>query len=97
MAKVKNNVILTDVRGAIGKQVVVRVRNGKTFISKYPDMSNVKPSEKQLAQKIRFAKAVAFAKSITSDPVKKAAYKVKKGQSVFNAAIREYYEKNKSE
>lgn len=90
MARASKNVITTDLQGAIGKQVVFRVRNGKTFASKYPDMSRVKPSKKQLREKGRFAKAVAFAQSIIKDPAKKAAYKVKKGQSVFNAAVSDY-------
>ena len=90
MARIKDNIITADLQGAIGKQLVFRVRNGKTFVSKYPDMSRVKPSRSQLKAKSKFAKAVAFAKSIISDPKKKAAYKVQKGQSVFNAAISEY-------
>jgi len=90
MARVTKNVITSDLQGAIGKQLVFRVRNGKTFASKYPDMSGVKPSKKQLKEKDRFAKAVAFAQSIINDPVKKAKYKVKKGQTVFNAAVSDY-------
>ena len=93
MAHVSKNVLTEDLRGAIGKQVVFRVRNGKTFASKYPDMSRVKPSKKQLAEKGRFAKAVAFAQSIIRDPAKKAAFKVKKGQTVFNAAVSQYMRK----
>ena len=90
MARVSKNVLTTELHGAIGKQIVFRVINGKSFASKYPDMSRVKPSRKQLVEKGRFAKAVAFAQSILKDPAKKAAYKVKKGQSVFNAAVSDY-------
>ena len=90
MASVNNNVLVSDLRGSIGKQIVFRVRNGKTYASKHPDMSNVKPSAKQLKEKSRFAKAVRYAQTIINDPAKKAAYKVKKGQSVYNAAIKEY-------
>lgn len=94
MARISKNIITSDLQGAIGKQIVFRVRNGKTFASKYPDMSRVKPSPRQLLAKGRFAKAVAFAQNIINDPKKKAAYKVKKGQSVFNAAIAEYMKRN---
>jgi hypothetical protein len=90
MARIKNNDLLTGLAGAIGTQLVVRVRNGKTFVSKFPDMSKVKPSAKQRKEKSRFAKAVSFAQSIINNPAKKAAYKVKKGQSVYNAAISDY-------
>jgi homogentisate 1,2-dioxygenase len=63
-----------------------------------PDMSKVKSSRKQKEQQKKFAEAVAFAKSISRNPVKKAAYakKLRKGQSVYHAAIQEYYEKNSS-
>jgi hypothetical protein len=94
MALIKNNDLLTGLGGAIGKQLVVRVRNGKTFVSKYPDMSKVRPSVKQRKEKSRFAKAVSFAKTIITNPAKKAAYKVKKGQSVYNTAISDYLKQN---
>ena len=90
MARIKKNVLVSDLQGSIGKQIVYRVRNGKTFASKYPDMSRVKPSRKQLKEKSRFAEAVAYAQSINNNPKKKAAYKVAEGQTVFNAAISEY-------
>lgn len=90
MARIINNDLLTGLSGAIGKQIVFRVRNGKTFASKYPDMSEVKPSAKQRKEKARFAKAVSFAQSIISNPAKKAVYKVRKGQSVYHAAISDY-------
>ena len=95
MARV-NNVALSQMQGSLGGQVVYRVRNGKTFASKHPDMSGIKPSAKQLKEKSRFSKAVAYAQSIIKNPSKKAAFKVKKGQSVYHAAIQEYLKKHKS-
>lgn len=89
MAKV-NNLILQEVSGALGKQVVVRTRGKKTFLSKYPDMSNVKPSEVQQKQRSKFSEAVEYARSIINDPIKKTTYKVKKGKSVYQTAIKEY-------
>lgn len=82
-------------RGAFGKQIVYRVIGGKTFSSKYPDMSRVKPSAKQLAEKSKFADAVRFAQSIIHDPVRKAAYPVEKGKSVFHTAIKDYLNTHK--
>ena len=93
MARV-NNVMLSQVSGSIGGQFVLRTRNGKTFASKYPDMSKVKRTAKQDKETSRFAKAVAFAQSIIKNPAKKAAFKVKKGQTVYNAAIQEYLKKH---
>jgi hypothetical protein len=94
MARIINNDLLTGLSGAVGKQLVVRTRNGKSFVSKYPDMSKVKPSAKQRKEKSRFAKAVGFAQGIINNPAKKAAYKVRKGQSVYNAAISDYLKQN---
>lgn len=88
------NLVVSNLQGTLGKQVVMRVRNGKTFLSKYPDMSGVKPSSKQLKLNTRFAKAVAFAQSVLRNPAKRAAVKAKKGQTVYHAAIQEYLKKN---
>jgi hypothetical protein len=92
MAKGDNSLLLYNVRGQIGKQIVVKKYGKKTVISAYPDMSNVKPSKLQKVKRKTFAEAVAYAKAINNDPAKKALYrkKMKKGQRVFNFAIKEY-------
>jgi hypothetical protein len=77
-------------RGTIGKQIVFRNRGDKTFVSKYPDMSEVKLSVLQLDANDRFAAAVRFAQDIIHDPVKKANYPVPKGKTVYHTAIRDY-------
>jgi hypothetical protein len=90
--------LLQVVSGKIGGQLVIKQYSYGTVISAMPDMSKVKSSRKQKEQQKKFAEAVAFAKSISRNPVKKAAYakKLRKGQSVYHAAIQEYYEKNSS-
>lgn len=67
------------------------------MITAYPDMSNVKPSKAQKVNRKQFAKEVAYAQSILHDPVKKKAFtaKLKKGKSVYHAAIKEFHTKNK--
>lgn len=92
MAKTKTNVILKQLRGQIGKQLVVKQYGNKTVVSAYPDMSKIKPSKLQIKRRNYFAEAVANAQSILHDPVKKAAYtqQLKKGQSVYHAAIKEF-------
>jgi hypothetical protein len=89
-------VILHKMRGAIGKQIVVKQYGNKTVITAYPDMSNVKPSKLQRQKRKTFAAAIEYAQSIIRDPVKKAAYarKLKKGVRVYNAAIKEYLSKH---
>jgi hypothetical protein len=92
MARVKNNPLLKNVSGKLGNHVVYKNYSFGTVMSMYPDMSKVIPTEKQLREKGRFGNAVRYAKRILADPEKKAAYqlKLKKGGSVYHAAIAEY-------
>lgn len=92
MAKT-NNPLWTGMRLAGGKdpdRLIVKRRNGKAFITKCPDMSNVVPSPLQLDEKSRFARAVEYAKSVIADPVQKATYKKRPGSSVYHSAIKDY-------
>jgi hypothetical protein len=79
-------------RGQLGKQLVFKRYGKKTVVTRYPDMSKVKPSKQQQQQRSRFAEAVAYARKITHDPVLKATYaeKVNKGQTVYHYALQEY-------
>ncbi len=92
MAQSSSSVLLRNFRGQIGKQIVVKRYGKKTVITAYPDMSRVKPSQLQKKKRKVFAEAVAYAQLINNDPVLKATYKrkVKKGQTVYHAAIKEY-------
>ena len=92
MAMALNSILLHQVRGQIGKQIVVKRYGKKTVITAYPDMSRVKPSKLQKTKRKDFAAAVAYARSIINDPAQKAAYakRIKKGERVYNFAIKEY-------
>lgn len=92
MAQSNQSVLLRNFRGQIGKQIVVKRYGKKTVITAYPDMSRVKPSKLQKKKRSRFAEAVAYAQAIINNPVEKAAYKrkVRKGQTVYHYAIKEY-------
>lgn len=85
-----NGTLTLGMKGQVGKQIVYRTRGDKTFMSKYPDMSNVVPSKEQIKYKSLFSKAVRFAQGIIRNPAKKAAYKVKKGKTVYHTAIKDY-------
>jgi len=95
MAYSNTSIILDKVRGAIGKQIVVKQYGNKTVIAAYPDMSNVKSSKLQKLKRKKFAAAIEYARSIVNNPAKKAAYakKLKKGARVYNSAIKEYLAK----
>jgi hypothetical protein len=95
MARSTTSILLHTLRGAIGKQIVVKQYGNKTVITAYPDMSRVKPSKLQKQKRKQFAAAIKYAQSIIDDPSKKAAYakKLKKGARVYNAAIKEFLSK----
>ncbi len=96
MARMDNH-LLKNLNGTLGKQLVVKQYSDKTVVTKYPDMHRVKPSELQMLYKTLFAEAVAYAQAINRDPQQRTLYleKVKKGQSVYHYALKEYLEKNK--
>lgn len=95
MASSTSNIILSQLKGQIGKQLVVKQYGKKTVITRYPDMSRIKPSALQKNKRKVFAKAVSYAQAINNNPKQKALYarKVKKGQSVYHFAIKEYMRK----
>ncbi len=90
MARVNGNIILEKHSGAIGKQLVYRQFNGKTVVSKYPDRSKVVYTPDQLQYRKIFALASKYASDIVKDPVKKRAYKVTPGASVYHTALRDF-------
>ena len=92
MARLKSN-LFQGISGAVGKQLVFKKYGSKTVVTNYPDMSKVKPSELQVENRNGFRDAVAYAKGISNNPVKKAEYlkKVKAGETVYRFAIKEYF------
>ena len=94
MARSNQNLIVKGLSGALGKQLVYRQYGAKTVVSTYPNMSNIRHSDLQELEKEKFARAVAYAKAAIRDPEKRKALekKLKKGQRVFNVAVKEFYE-----
>ncbi|TKK71647.1 hypothetical protein FC093_01075 [Ilyomonas limi] len=89
--------LFKQVKGTIGKQIVIKQYGDTTVISKHPDMSRVKPSKLQQNGRKLFAEAVAYARAVNRNPEQKATYiqKVPCGQSVYHYALKEYLEKNR--
>lgn len=88
---------LTGFRGTIEKTVVVRINLwGRTILSSYPDMTNIKPTTAQKQQRLNFKEAQAIALKMLSDPAIKAFYKARcKGrQRPHNILISELLKKN---
>ena len=95
MAKVKDNIDMGNMSGAIGKQLVFRRVNGKTIACKYPNRSHVVYTEEQIGYRTLFAKASAYASGILKDPAKKASYKRHGETSVYHSAIKDYMDAEK--
>ncbi len=96
MAISKNNVVTESLSGKVGN-VIFKNYATKTVISRYPDMSRVVKSAKQLANQDLFSAAHRYAKSVISDPVKKLAFSktIPKGKMVYHAAVSKYLKENK--
>ena len=90
--------LLKDLKGHLGKQIVVKQYSDKTVVAKYPFVKKKrKPTELQQVFRDHFTEAVKYAQTINNNWEQKAIYqqKVKKGQSVYHYALKEYLEKNK--
>jgi len=70
MPKLKLNSALAGVRGTIDGWVYKHYENDKrgVVLSRIPDMSRVKPSRAQLAQRERMRAAGAFHRQVLADP-----------------------------
>jgi hypothetical protein len=91
------NIFLKGLHGTIGKQMVVKTYRWGTVITKYPNMSRIKPTPAQKQQRILFAEAAAYAKALMADPGRKAVLEktVEMGKSVYRAAMKEYFNMKK--
>jgi hypothetical protein len=94
MAISNNNILLQQLSGSIGKQLIIKQYANKTVVTAYPKRSKKKkqPSEAQKLAQEQFKAAVKYAREILKDPEKKKLYenKVKKGQLVYHYLISEY-------
>ncbi|MDP9042518.1 MAG: hypothetical protein M3N30_11115 [Bacteroidota bacterium] len=90
MAEVKENYIVQGTSGRIGKLMVNKIINGKTFITKYPDRSNVNYTKEQIEFRKIFAKAAKFASEIVRDPAKKSTYPRQGRKSIYHCALSDY-------
>ena len=90
MAEVKDNYAVSGISGRVGKLAVYKIINGKTFMTKYPDRSEVNYTKEQIQYREIFAKAAKFASEIVSDPVKKSTYPTQGRKSVYHCALSDY-------
>jgi hypothetical protein len=92
--KVQLNPTVERFRGKIGG-MTYRVMYGKQTAMKTPDMSNVKWSKAQQANRERFRQAIAYARQVMADPKIRAQYEKrgkKANRQAFRVAVSDFYE-----
>jgi hypothetical protein len=90
--KVELNPTVDKYRGKIGK-LTYRVMYGKQTAMKTPDMSKVKWSRAQKANRGRFAEAIAYARAAMADPKARAHYEKlgkKASRQPFRVAVSDF-------
>ena len=101
MAEVIDNYVINGIKGRVGKHAVYKIINGKQFMTKYPDRSNVVYTKEQIEFRKIFAEAAKFASEIVNDPVKSSTYPRQGQKSIYHCALsdfmKEYKRKNADE
>ncbi len=92
MAIIQSNILLTQISGMLGNQVVFRQCGDKIVMANRPYRKKKHAVRGQAVGTSNFQIAVAKARALLSDPVKKAEYqaKAKKGQNAYHAMISEF-------
>lgn len=92
MARQKRNALTQGLSGKVNGQLLFKQYSYGTVITKIPDRSRVVLSEKQKSCNSTFRLAVAYARTVISDPLKKAKYKsgLAEGKTVYHTAIAEF-------
>ena len=98
MGLADDNIIMKFQRGRYGDQVY-RHCGDHTVVSRYPDYSNMKWTDKQAASRVRFKDATDYGKKVLAIPKLKARYKkkAKPGQNAWNLAIADFMLQSKKE
>lgn len=98
MAKVKLNPMFEEVHGKFGDMVFRRTRNGGLSLIRRADMSKVKWSPAQQANRQRFREAVANAQQALANPQLRATYEevaARTGKRPIEVAISDHLQKQK--
>lgn len=98
MAKARLNPILTELHGKMGDMVFRRTPSGGVSLILKADMSNVKWSPAQQANRKRFREAVRLARQALNDPAQRKKYEriaVRAGRRVIDVAISDHLQKLK--
>ncbi len=92
MAKYNGSFSSKELRKLAGKQFAVKQYAYAIVVTRFPDMSHVKPSKQQNNKREKFKEAVAYTQSILKDEKLKNAYRQKLmgKQTVYHFELKEY-------
>jgi hypothetical protein len=92
MTKVKLSEPFESMSGGYNKKYFVSTRGSKTILTRRRDISNLEPTEKQMAQQEFFADAAKYGAGVKNDPAKWAWYKSlqDRDHSAFNMAVADF-------
>ena len=84
--------LLTWITGKVGKEFVIKHYKYGVVKTKFPDMTKIIASAQQRKCRNLFKDAVAFAKTVYADPIRKKQYwdKAMNKGHVFNYIIKQY-------
>lgn len=91
MAQAKLHALLESLRGSVG-DIVLKRYGDRVIVSKKPDMSRRKLSEKQRAHHERFRRGAAYGRMVRDTPELAAVYAPvaeERGQAVYHVALRD--------
>jgi len=94
MPKVRLHSLIEEIRGTLYDVVFKRAPNGEMIIAKRPDMSEVKWSKAQKAQRARIGEASTVVKAALADPKVRARYErkaKKQGKRARDLAMSDYF------
>lgn len=97
---ISKNVLLRLLTGQMNKEIVFKQYGEKTVISKYPDMSNVVFTDKQLQVQGKMFEAHHEAKAIMANEELANAAQVRLNvtrNKLYTALIREYFKNHKGD
>lgn len=94
MAYSNNSIIVGNLKGALGKELVFRDWDGKTIVSKYPKRRKRDPTLRQAAMRERFQLGMLYAKAIRDDPDpgmrESYAMALQPRQNVYSRALQDF-------
>jgi len=94
MATSDNNLLLKNLSGHLGRQIVIKQYSGKTVVSKYPDMSRRKLSPKQVENNEIMADASYRAKGVIANEELRNAAQIRlnvTSNKLYTALVKEYF------